>query len=92
MQFITEDLLRKYPINLEIAKNQNEYISIPVHHFKNDFGTVLCGVLLSEEEIERINKEKRLYLCFQTFYQPLTPFKLLIGEQCAQQFIDMVKD
>ena len=90
MEFITEKLLNKYPINLEIAKDQDEYITLPVHLFTNKYGTVLCGLKLSDEEIEKIKKEKCLYVCFQTLYKPLTPFRVLIGEDETNNFINAV--
>lgn len=87
MEFINEDLLGKYPINLEIAKDQDEYITVPAHYFNNNYGTILCGFKLTDEDLEKINKDKCLYLSFQTFYKPLTPFKLLVGNKEVNEFV-----
>ena len=91
MKFIEDKLLGEYPINIEIAKDQDEYVTLPGTIFRNDYGTLLCGLELSEEELKKLNEKKRLYIIFQTFYKPLTPFKICCSEEEAREFINYVQ-
>lgn len=91
MKFVKDKLLKEYPINLEIAKDQDEYVTLPGHIFRNNYGTFLCGLELSEEELKKLNDKKRLYVVFQTFYKPLTPFKICCSEEEARELINYVQ-
>ena len=69
----------KFPeANVTFAENQPEYLPLPAH--KTEDGQVITCWELSPEEIEEINKNKRLWLIVHTFNNPLQPLFLTTQE------------
>ena len=63
-------------VNLIIGKNQPEYNPIPAIDLKDDRRTVITCWELSDEEIEELVKNKRIYMSHLTFgykFQPILP-------------------
>ena len=62
--------------NCIYAEDQEEYLNLPA--FKNNAGDVLSCWEPNDEELETINKTKRVYLFQKTFNQALQPACLTV--------------
>lgn len=74
LEQITDDL----KANVKYAEHQDEYLTLPAHVFPN--GVVVCSLELTDEDIEEIVKNKKVYLSMLTFNKPLQPF-FVTGQQ-----------
>lgn len=62
--------------NLEIGKGQAEYNVIHGMHFPSNEGEIIACFELSDEELEKINKTKKIYYSRWTFGSPFQPMRL----------------
>jgi hypothetical protein len=67
--------IRFKQVNTELGKGQEEYVTLPCY-YEVVQGSVLCAFELSEEEIERIQKDKKIYIRTLTFGHPFQPIAL----------------
>jgi hypothetical protein len=59
---------KEFPeVNLRIAEKQEEYMTLPVHHMKDDYGTVVCCMELSAEERKQVAETGEIWVSFLTF-------------------------
>lgn len=79
---ITDDL----KANVEIAKEQEEYLTLPAHVFED--GQVCVCIQLDEKEIEEVKKEGRVYVSMLTFNKPLQPFFITTRQEVFKEHID----
>ena len=66
--------------NIEIAKDQDEYLTIPAHAYKDTTGTVCFCWKLSILERIRLLFSGVLWHQVYTFYKPLQPVRLQIDK------------
>lgn len=62
--------------NVDIAKDQPEYKTLPALVVGDEKGTVISCWEMTDEELEQVKKTKRIYLSLWTFGQPLQPQRL----------------
>lgn len=63
-------------VNRTYAEDQPEYQPLPVMAIPSPEGVVISCWEVSDEEIEEIKKNRRIYLSQWTFNQPLQPVLL----------------
>lgn len=80
---ITDDL----KANVEIAKDQEEYETLPAHLFEK-YGQVCCAIELDKDEWESVVEEGKIYLSFFTFGAPLNPFYITTDQETFKEFIN----
>lgn len=85
LEQITDDL----KVNVEFAKNQEEYQNLPAHKFDN--GLVCCCLELDKDELEEIIKTGKVYISFLTFNQPLQPFFITGSQELFKENINFYK-
>lgn len=69
----------KFPgCNTEIGKGQPEYNVVHAIHFPGVEGEILACYELTDEEVERIRQDKKLYYTRLTFNQSFQPFKIAV--------------
>ncbi len=64
--------------NLVFAKDQPEYMPLPVHKAKD--GVVVSCWKLTPEEFVILTETRQIYLTMLTFNQPLTPVLLTVAK------------
>lgn len=72
--------------NVDIAKDQPEYNTLPALVLGDRNGTVISCWELTDEEIEELKKTKRIYLSLWTFGQPLQPQRMAVN---IDEFIEL---
>ncbi len=64
-------------VNLRIAENQEEYETLPVYANVNEPGLPVTACFeLTEEEVEQVKKEGKIYLTFLTFGKQFQPIQM----------------
>lgn len=63
--------------NVVYAKDQPEYLNLPVH--RDEVGTVTSCWELTPEEIETVKKTGKVYLRQMTFNQALQPVAMAVN-------------
>ena len=62
-------------VNVEIAKDQDQYNTLPAKYDQTD-GSVLCCFQLNKEEIEEIQRTGKIWYKQLTFGRQMQPMKL----------------
>lgn len=62
-------------VNIEIAKSQDQYGTLPAH-YDSENKIVTCCFKLTLEEVERLVEEGELFLQVMTFGKPLQPLSI----------------
>jgi len=62
-------------INIEVAKDQEEYNTIPANYAG---GVMAFAFELTEEDIEKIKKNKRIYVSLLTFGTAMNPINVAV--------------
>lgn len=84
-----------------IAENQPQYQTLPALPVESDLpGTILTRWVLSDEELEILQKTKSVYLYIATFNNPVQPVFLKVetppayevDESYGKEFVDPVSD
>ena len=68
--------------NVEFAKDQKEYNTLPAYIDKN--GAVVTVWQMTDEELEEVIASKKIYLVQQTFNQPLQPLQMWVVNPVLQ--------
>ena len=84
MEIVKDKITDNLVVNVEIAKNQEEYRTLPAN-VKN--GVVAYAFELSHEDIEKIKKNKRIYLCCITFGRPMQPMNISLEPEEFDEII-----
>lgn len=76
----------------EIAKNQEEYFTLPVFRYEDSHGTILIRWQLTIWERLRLLITGNLYHIVLTFNKPLQPIKLMCGKLDAdeQEYLESI--
>lgn len=64
--------------NIVIAENQAPYLPLPARVFGDNMGTILCCWEFSEEELEQLMREKKLWSSHWSFNMPFQPMMLSV--------------
>lgn len=80
-------------INMEVAKDQEEYNTIPANYAD---GVMAFAFELTEEDIDKIKKNKRIYISLLTFGRAMNPINVAVDpvdfdENCKYNREELVK-
>jgi len=75
--------------NVVFAENQPEYLPLPAMHLQDQAGTIITCWEMSEEELQEVVKNKRIYLSVMTFNQPLQPVSV---QASLEGFINLTSE
>jgi len=78
--------------NIEFAKDQEQYNTLPACAVRDKQGTVISCYELTDEEIEKLKKTKRIYLTLLTFNDPLQPQLLTVDNPVPDYFPEHKKE
>lgn len=70
------------PVNVVLAENQDDYQKLPCN-YENE--TVAFSFDLTDEDIEVLKKEKKIYVGVITFGAPFHPIRVTVGEKQFEQ-------
>lgn len=73
-------------VNVTYAKDQSEYLPLPVMKLQD--GTVISCWEVTDEDLERIIKERKVYVAQLTFNTPLQPLNVVSGLDELVTFIE----
>ncbi|MDM8204275.1 hypothetical protein QUW03_07820 [Faecalicoccus acidiformans] len=86
----SHEILDDVKVNVEYAKDQEEYQTLPVHRFKDG---MICGcIVLDDNELEAVLKEGKIYFSILTFNQPLQPFFITTDKNLFKEHIDVYQN
>lgn len=75
------------PVNVNIAKGQNEYQTLYAHRVPGPYGAMCFAVELSDKEIRQLKKSKRLFINVLTFNNPMQPLYITPYSKEAEQIV-----
>ena len=67
-------------VNLRIAENQDEYVTLPAFHDKEEGSVTFC-FKLTEDEINRIKATDEIWFKILTFNKPMQPIQLSTNKE-----------
>lgn len=85
MEIVKEKITDNLEVNVEIAKGQKEYRTLPANVQR---GVIAYAFDLSDEDIEAIKKNKRIYLCCITFGKPMQPMNISLDPTEFDEIIE----
>ena len=84
MEIVKDKITDNLEVNVEIAKGQKEYRTLPANVKR---GVIAYAFELSDEDIEKIKKNKRIYLCCITFGRPMQPMNISLDSEEFDEII-----
>lgn len=76
--------------NIEIAKEQDEYQTLPAYVFPN--GLICCCISFDGDELEEITRTGKVYVSHMTFKSPLQPFFITGSQDLFKEHIQIYKE
>ena len=67
-------------VNLRIAENQEEYVTLPAYHNKEEGSITFC-FKLNEDEVNRIKATDEIWFKVLTFNRPMQPIMLSTNKE-----------
>ena len=74
--------------NVEYAKNQKEYLTLPAYQKKDDYGTVVFCWKMNIWERFKLLFTGKVWVCFLTFNKPLTPNRISLNNLYIEETQD----
>lgn len=89
MNIVTNEITKNLKANVEIAKNQEEYLTLPANIEK---GVVAYAFELSKEDIKKIKRNKRIYLMSITFGKSMQPMNISVDPDDFEEKVQSARD
>lgn len=94
LKIATDKVTNTQEINVKIAENQKQYSTLPANYAS---GLTAFAFELSEEDIEKILKHKRIYISLLTFGKPMNPINIAVDpdefdESCKWNREEVLKE
>ena len=79
LKFANENVTDVLKVNVKIAESQEEFITIPAHKTKT--GIYAYAMELTEADIEKIKKEKKIYIARIVGSGDFQPFNIALDQE-----------
>lgn len=89
MKIVTHKITENLEVNVEIAKDQPEYNTLPANVQR---GVVAYAFELSKDDIKKLKKHKKIHLLSVTFGEPMQPMNISVDPEEFEMMVQSARD